>query len=125
VPDTPSAEPAYPLLLVALEDTAWRVRILDALPNHGWRVMTAGSEGEILSLVLQHQCDALLVEPATIRPDSIFLPLALPTLALMPSRTADEVPVATRCCATAASAPASTAPSTSTCSPPRSRPSCA
>ena len=95
MPDTPSAEPAYPLLLVALEDTAWRVRILDALPNHGWRVMTAGSEGEILSLVPQHQCDALLVEPASIRPDSVFLPLALPTLALIPSRTADEVPVAT------------------------------
>lgn len=78
-----SAHQPYPLLLVALESSSLRIEILNGLPNFGWRVMTAGSEAEILSLLLQHQPDALLLEPATVSSDSIFLPLNTPTAALV------------------------------------------
>lgn len=78
-----SAPPPYPLLLVALANSDLRVEILNGLPNFGWRVMTAGSEAEILSLLLQHQPDALLLEAETVRPDSIFLPLHTPSAALV------------------------------------------
>ena len=73
----------YPLLLVALADTELRLRILDGLPNFGWRVLTASSESEILPLLLQHQPDALLVDADTISADSAFLALHPPTAALL------------------------------------------
>lgn len=78
-----SARPPYPLLLVALANSDLRIEILNGLPNFGWRVMTAGSEAEILSLLLQHQPDALLLEAETVCAESIFLPLHTPTAALV------------------------------------------
>ena len=60
----PQTDPNLPLVLAAIVDTPLRLRILEELPAHGWRVLTAGTGAEIAPLVALHGPDAMLVDPA-------------------------------------------------------------
>jgi DNA-binding response OmpR family regulator len=50
------------LILAAITDSVLRLRILEELPNHGWRVLTAGTGEEIPALVAQHGPEAMLID---------------------------------------------------------------
>lgn len=56
--------PVSPLLLAAIGDAELRVQVLDSMPDHGFRVLTAGSTKEIPGLVRQHAPEILLIDKA-------------------------------------------------------------
>jgi DNA-binding response OmpR family regulator len=79
-----------PLVLAAIPTAEIRLEVLEGLPNHGWRVLVAGTHREIPALAFQHEPDVLLLE--TNPGDAIELALAalrIPrlALALTPDRT--------------------------------------
>ena len=51
-----------PMLLAAIAEPGLRLEVLQGLPNHGWRVLTAGAGEEIPLLVAQHSPDVLLLD---------------------------------------------------------------
>lgn len=73
----------YPLLLAALADDGVRLSVLDAMPHHGWRVLTVGTRAEITGLLLQHQPDAVLIDPTMAETVVQFASLPIPRLALV------------------------------------------
>ncbi len=79
-----------PLVLAAIPTAEIRLEVLEGLPNHGWRVLVAGTHREIPALVFQHEPDVLLLE--TNPGDAIELALAelrIPRVAITrkPNRT--------------------------------------
>lgn len=73
----------FPLLLVALADTARRLQVLNDLPHHGWRVLTVGTAEELTGLLVQHMPDAIVVDATLATAAGQFHFLRLPTLALV------------------------------------------
>ena len=69
-------------LLVAVSDQALRLQILEGMPNHGWRVLLAGSSAEIAALLLQHQPDILMLTPEMEVPEIILAAFQIPCVAL-------------------------------------------
>lgn len=69
-------------LLVAISDEALRLQILEGMPNHGWRVLLAGSSAEISALLLQHQPDILMLAPEMEAPELILSAFQIPCVAL-------------------------------------------
>jgi DNA-binding response OmpR family regulator len=51
-----------PMLLAAIAEPGLRLQVLQGLPDHGWRVLTAGAGEEIPLLVAQHSPDVLLLD---------------------------------------------------------------
>lgn len=71
------------LLLLAVADDTQRMQLLEALPNFGWRVITAWRSAEIPALLLQHQPDVLMVDPDMEMPPFILEAYGIPCVVLM------------------------------------------
>lgn len=78
------------LLLLAVTDDAYRMQLLEGLPNFGWRVITAGGAAEIPPLLLQHQPDVLMVDPELEFPALILQAYGIPCVALLPKQAEQE-----------------------------------
>ncbi len=71
------------LLLLAVADDNQRMQLLEALPNFGWRVITASLSAEIPALLLQHQPDVLMVDPEMDLPQFILEAYGIPCVVLL------------------------------------------
>lgn len=71
------------LLLLAVADDDQRLQLLEALPNFGWRVITAWRSAEIPALLLQHQPDVLMVDPDLDLPQFILEAYGIPCVVLL------------------------------------------
>ncbi|MEN3373576.1 winged helix-turn-helix domain-containing protein [Dechloromonas sp. ZS-1] len=76
----------HALLLVAIADESLRLQLLEGLPNHGWRVLTAASSAEVPALLLQHHPAALMVDPGIELPEMILESFRIPCVALLPQQ---------------------------------------
>lgn len=52
----------FPSLLIALNSSEERLKILEGMPHFGWRVLTAGHADELPALTFQHQPNLLLFD---------------------------------------------------------------
>jgi DNA-binding response OmpR family regulator len=81
-----SESKTYPLVLASLESAALRCELLDGLPNHGWRVLTASTAAEVNGLLFQHRPDMLLTDSVLFDGNDrggMFWMLKIPCLALV------------------------------------------
>jgi len=53
---------SFPTLLIALNFSEERLKILEGMPHFGWRVLTAGHANELPALAFQHQPNLLLFD---------------------------------------------------------------